>query len=163
MTLKETSCRLCTVGTTKTLELIHRSTGEILQSLHLQGGQLSHRSFIISTWLKSYRPVARRHQYLVQYDQHEPEIAESRWQDCTVATDEDGYTVYAWCCGSPGSLYHCYVVPELRGIGVAKALILDACGPRPDMARPWPFSNRFVNPYLLHKKVTDVRQAEDQD
>lgn len=89
------------------------------------------------------------------YDVHEPPIAESRWQDCSILTDEDGHTVYAWCCGSPGALYHCYVVPELRRLGVAKALILDACGPNPHMARPWPFRYKFQNPYLLHKKETN--------
>ncbi len=161
--LKEVSSRLCTVGTRKTLELIHRPTGEILQSLRLQLAESQHRSFLIATWLKSYRPLARRQGIQNQYDAHEPAIAESRWMDCTVATDDDGFTVYAWVCGGPGELYHCYVVPELRRLGVAKAMILDACGERPDHARPWPFQNRFVNPYLLKEKhvSTDHYFAEE--
>ncbi len=101
--------------------------------------------------------MAKRLGILTQYDIHEPGIAESRWQDCTVITDEDGFTVYAWVCGTPGALYHCYTVPELRGIGVARSLIQDACGERPEHARPWPYKNRFVNPYLLGAKRHEHR------
>ncbi len=162
MTLKDTLCRLCTVGSEKNLELIHKPTGEILQTLQVRSPTESHRSFIISTWLKSYRPQAKRQGILTEYDLYEPAIAESRWQDCTVATDEDGFTVYAWCCGYAGALYHCYVVPELRGIGAARSLIQDACGDRPAMARPWPFRHKLINPYLLKAK-DGPRQADRED
>ncbi|MDD5374441.1 hypothetical protein [Acidithiobacillus sp.] len=155
MTLRETCARLSTSGSLKTVQLIHRPTGEILQELILRPAKEEHRSFLISTWLKSYRPQARRLGFQTQYDIHEPPIAESRWQDCTVATDDDGFTVYAWVCGYPSQLFHVYVVPELRNIGVARALILDACGERPEHARPWPYKNRFVNPYLLKEKYDD--------
>ena len=114
-----------------------------------------HRSFIISTWLKSYRGHARRQGLQDVYDINEPSIAESRWKDCTVVTDEDGYTVYAWICGKPGSLWHVYVIPELRMYGLSRALIGMVCGASYDLARPWPFrSNHRVNPYLL--KVKDA-------
>ncbi len=149
MTLKETSARLSTVGTPTSIQLIHKPTGEILQELLLRQATEPQRNFIISTWLKSYRPVARRLGFQTQYDKHEPAIAEGRWQDCTVATDEDGYTAYAWVCGYVGHLYHCYVIPELRGVGVAASLIEAACGANPDYARPWPYRHHRVNPYLL--------------
>ncbi len=161
MTLKDCSARLFTSGSQKTVQLVHRPTGEILQELSLSPSASDHRSFIISTWLKSYRPLARRQGIQTQYDLYEPAIAESRWQDSTVLTDEDGFTVYAWVNGSGGKLFHCYVVPELRRLGVAKAMILDACGERPEHARPWPFQNRFVNPYLLG--AMNVERVEPQE
>ncbi len=158
--MKDCSSRLSTSGSQKTIQIIHRPTGEILQELQLLPAKEEHRSFIISTWIKSYRPIARRQGIQTQYDLHEPAIAESRWQDCTVASDEDGFTVYAWVCGYPNQLYHCYVVPELREIGVARALIQNSCGERPEHARPWPYKNRFVNPYLLKEKNGN-REAPD--
>ena len=135
------------------LDIVHSVTGEVLQELKVAAAHEDQRSFIISTWLKSYRGQARRQGLQEQYDKHEPSIAESRWQDCAVVTDEDGYTVYAWICGEPGSLWHIYVIPELRMYGVSKALIGMVCGATPDLARPWPFRTRSkINPYLLKEK-----------
>ena len=137
----------------QSVELIHQPTGEILQTLQLGYPTQDHRSFIISTWLKSYRSQARKQGIQEFYDKHEPEIAESRWQDCLVLTDEGGFTVYAWVCGQEGSLYHVYVIPELRHIGVCRELSGVACGKDYDLARPWPYrTSRRVNPYLLGVK-----------
>ncbi len=136
------------------IDLTHGgSEGSVIQTFCLGPAKPDHRSFIISTWLKSYRTHARRQGIQEFYDKHEPAIAESRWQDCQVATDEDGYTVYAWVCGSKDTLWHCYVIPELRMLGVSKALIEHACGTLPDLARPWPYKTRSrVNNYLLKVK-----------
>lgn len=137
------------------ISLNHILTGEVIRHLELGNATADHRSFIISTWLKSYRGLARRQGIQEFYDAHEPAIAESRWHDCTVATDEDGYTVYAWICGTNGSLWHTYVIPELRMYGVSKVLIELVCGAVPDLARPWPYRTRSrINPYLL--KVRDA-------
>ncbi len=153
MTLKETSARLSTHGMSPTLELIHRPTGEILQTLQVRPASQEHRSFIISVWMRSYRPIARRIGILQDFDRSEPAIAESRWQDCTVVTDDDGYTVYSWICGYDGLLVHAYTIPELRGIGVVRALTGKVCGPRFSVARPWPYKNKHVNPYGLCVKA----------
>ena len=135
------------------LELIHKETGEILRTLLVRPASQEHRSFILSTWTKSYRPTARRLGVEGLYNKHEPEIAESRWQDCRVLTDEGGFTVYAWVCGQDGGLYHVYVIPELRRIGVCRELSGDVCGKDYDLARPWPYrTSRRVNPYLLGAK-----------
>ncbi len=90
------------------------------------------------------------------YDEHEPRIAESRWMDCLVVSDDTGFTVHAWVCGRDGQLWHCYVVPELRKLRVATRLIERACGELKEYARPWPYSaHARVNPYLLRTKDGD--------
>lgn len=126
-----------------------------LQALLLQRAASQHRNFIISTWVKSYEGQARRQGIGPFYALHEPAIAESRWQDCHVATDQDGYTVYGWVCGDreTGSLWHCYVAPELRKLRIATRLIEYACGTLKEYARPWPYSaHARTNPYLLRVK-----------
>ena len=126
----------------------------VIQSLLLKPAEKQHRSFILSTWVKSYEGQARRQGIGPFYATHEPAVAESRWQDCTVATDDDGYTVYAWVCGDhTGALWHCYVAPELRRLRIATRLIEHACGSLREYARPWPYSaHARVNPYLLRTK-----------
>lgn len=155
MSLNSVSAVLSTSGSPTTLTLVHKETGEVVRTLNLVPAESQHRSFLLSTWLKSYRPQARKDGISEYYDRHEAEIAESRWEDCFVLTDEDGFTVYAWVCGYPGSLYHVYVVPELRNVGVARRLIEHACGDSGvAYARNWPGRPRGykVNPYLLVKK-----------
>ncbi len=154
MNLKSVCAKLSTNGL-PAIQLVHMGSQEIIQSLRLVKASSTHRNFIIGTWLKSYRPTARKLGIGAFYDKHEPEIAESRWQDCTVATDDDEYTVYAWVCGDVSALLHLYVVPELRHIGVATGLQEHVCGTRrPDLARPWSVyrGQLQVNPYLLARK-----------
>jgi hypothetical protein len=111
-----------------------------------------HRSFILSTWVKSYESQARKQGIKEFYRREEPGVAEARWQDCWVVTDSDGFTVHAWVCGYDGVLYHCYVVPELRNVRMASRLIEFACGELREYARPWPYSaHARMNPYLLGK------------
>lgn len=158
MSLKDVSAKLCTDGLTPTpsIELVHLPSQKVLQSLALVPAAAEHRSFIIGTWVKSYRPTARKLGIGEHYDRFEAPIAESRWQDCWVATDEDGYTVYAWVCGDQDGLRHVYVIPELRHRGVGSELQRHACGTLcPNLARPWPGRNPStvkVNPYLLSVK-----------
>jgi hypothetical protein len=70
-----------------------------IQSFRLSQASEQHRSFILSTWVKSYEGMARKQGIRDAYALHEPGVAEARWADCTVMTDDDGYTVYAWICG----------------------------------------------------------------
>lgn len=147
MSLRDVSAQLSTSGS---VQLTHVPTGKVIQSLRLVQASPEHKAFIISTWVKSYRGTARRAGYGKLYDLHEPQIAESRWADCLVATDEDGYTVYAWVCGSNGDLHHCYVIPELRRLRVATRMIEAACGHLLNYARRWPYqAHAPVNPYLM--------------
>lgn len=152
MSLKNVSAKLSTDGSQPSVLLMQE--GQELSRLPVAAADDSHKAFIISTWLRSYRPVARKYGYEDLYNRNEPAIAESRWQDCFVVTDEGGYTVYAWVCAEQGSLYHVYVVPELRNIGVARELIRFAAGEDYMMAREWPRKNcpHRVNRYLLVKK-----------
>ncbi len=156
MNLKGVCAKLSTSGL-PAIHLIHQETQTVIQSLPLVKASSAHRSFILGTWVKSYRPHARKQGIGEFYDKFESAIAESRWQDCTVVSDEDGYTVYAWVCGGSGQLYHCYVIPELRHKLISTCTQEYACGTKtPDLARPWPGrSAGRVNPYLLCKKETN--------
>ncbi len=154
MSLKDVCAKLSTPGLVTTegeLQLVHQPSQSVIQTLKLRPADERHRGFIISTWLKSYAGQARRAGLGKFYDVHEPRIAEDRWKDVLVATDEDGYTVYAWVCGYPdGALHHAYVIPELRRLRVATRLIEAACGDLKEYARPWPYSaHARVNPYLM--------------
>ena len=154
MSLRGVSATLCNDGTPRILLL---KEGVELEALPIVNAGAVHRSFILSTWLKSYKAAARNQGIGAFYDAHEPAIAESRWMDCLVVTDDTGFTVHAWVCGSEGRLWHCYVVPELRKLRLATRLIEHACGPDglQEYARPWPYSaHARVNPYLL--KVKDA-------
>lgn len=173
MNLKDVSASLSTSGSKTTLSLVHRETQEVIQTFPVIPADSSHRNFIISTWLKSYRPMARKLGVEDFYDAHEPKIAETRWSDCQVVTDEDSFTIYAWVCSKDGVLYHVYVAPELRNIGVCTALTADVF----HLARPWPpskaelygrgfkrsrtLSALRVNPYRLIPKEQDA-QAEPE-
>lgn len=157
MSLSSVSAILSTVGSKTTLSLVHKETAEVVQTLQLMPSQMGHRNFILSTWLKSYRPQARKDGIAEYYNKYEPAIAESRWQDCFVLSDEDGFAVYAWVCAYPGQLYHVYVIPELRHLGVARRLIEHVAGDGAICyARPWPGRPKSyrVNPYLLTPKET---------
>jgi GNAT superfamily N-acetyltransferase len=126
-----------------------------LESLLIVPATDAHRSFIIGTWVKSYQAQARAQSIEAFYSKNEPAIAESRWDDAWVLTDEDGFTVHAWVCGNDGRLYHCYVVPQLRKLRIATRLIEFACGADgvKEYARPWPYgAHARVNPYLLRAK-----------
>lgn len=150
MLLKGISSQLSTDGTPR-IVLTHH--GAEVESLPIVPAAPEHRSFILSTWVKSYESQARKQGLREQYKKHEPAIAESRWSDCWVVTDNDGFTVHAWVCGESGCLWHIYVVPELRGLRVATRLIEYACGSLKEYARPWPYSaHARLNPYLLRTK-----------
>ena len=125
--------------------------GKTLETLPVVTATDEHRSYILSTWVKSYEAQARRQGIREFYSKHEGAVAERLWQDCLVLTDDGGFTVHGWVCGREGgSLYHCYVVPELRRLRIATRLIEMATGGLKEYARPWPYSaHARVNPYLL--------------
>ena len=150
MSLRNVSATLSSSGTTR---ILLRQGESLLESLPVVKATLAHRNFILSTWVKSYRALARQQGIGAFYDESEPAIAESRWMDCLVVTDDTGFTVHAWVCGAEGRLWHVYVVPELRRLRVATRLVEHACGELKQYARPWPYAaHARVNPYLLRTK-----------
>lgn len=130
--------------------------GEVLEKLPLIQAEDSHRSFILATWVRSGAPLARRMGIPTSvYLKHEPEAAERLWKGCKVLVDpEDSFVVLAWVCGGPGKLYHVYVTPDFRKLGVATALIEDVCQSKSlEIPRPWPYQTPKGwqwNPYLLN-------------
>lgn len=154
MSLKDVCATLSTDGTPR---ILLSNPTSLLEELPIVKPTAAHRSFILSTWVKSYKGRARDQGIGGAYDLHEPAIAESRWMDCLVVTDDSGFTVHAWVCGRDGQLWHCYVVPDLRRLRVATRLIEHACGELREYARPWPYSQHArLNPYLLCKKEQDI-------
>lgn len=149
--LKGACAKVSTDGTR--LSVLDSPTGEVLKDLRVVQASPEHRSFILATWVKSYRPTARKLGFEEFYNEYEPKVAERYWGDCKVVTDEDGFTVYAWICGLKGKLFHVYVIPALRHIGVASSLAENVCGESYRLARPWPGHPRpgknKVDPYLL--------------
>ncbi len=150
MSLKGVSSQLCRSGS-PTIVLVKED--KELETLPILPANHDHRSFILSTWVKSYRSQARKQGIGQFYDKHEPEVAEARWQDCWVVSDDGGFTVHAWVCGRDGQLWHVYVVPELRRLRIATRLIEFATGEMKEYARPWPYSaHARLNPYLLGQR-----------
>lgn len=141
------------------LELIHRETGSVVESLPLTLATEEHRAFILATWVRSYAATARKVLNRAVYVQGEPRVAEKLWPKTYVLTSpDDNYTIHAWICcesgagGTPGKLYHVYVIPELRRKGVAGALIRKLVGPKVEYAKPWPYDppkSWVLNPYIV--------------
>lgn len=126
--------------------------GDLLATLPLVKAREEHRSFIISTWVRSGIQLAKLNNISrAVYLEEEPKVAESRWQDCYVVGDpEDDFVVLAWICGSVGMLHHVYVVPEFRRKGIAGGLIEVFCGKEVQTARAWPYPGKqhwVYNPY----------------
>ena len=155
MLLKGISSRLSTDGSHAILLV---KGADLIQSLPIVSATPAHRSFILSTWVRSYEGSARAQGIARFYSESEPPIAESRWTNCKVVTDDTGFTVHAWACGGDSKLWHVYVVPELRRIRLATRLIEYVVGPDglKEYARPWPYgAHARVNPYLLCKKTPE--------
>ncbi len=150
MSLKDVSAKLSENGS-PTILLVHNPSLEVVQKLPLVRAKPEHKGFILSTWIRSYRGMARAQGYEKFYAKHEPVLAENMWRNCVVATDDDGYTVYAWVCGMDKTeLHHCYVIPELRRLRVASRLIEHVCPELTTYSKPWPYSaHARVNPYLI--------------
>lgn len=91
------------------------------EKLRLVPASQEHRSFIISTWVRSYAVHARSLGFMEFY--RESESAEAMWDKAVVLTDDDGYVVYAWAVGDKGGLDYVYVVPELRGNSIGKHMV----------------------------------------
>lgn len=143
-------------GTKKAyLRVVDGDSDEVTLPLTQAGPQ--HKSFILATWVKSYQSVLRKWlgaENLREFSAMEAKQAETLWgRTCIVGAPDDDFVVHAWVCGSPGRLDYVYVPPELRGKGVARALIHHVCGYTFEYGRPWPFrkapSGGTYNPYLL--------------
>lgn len=137
----------------QSVELVHRESGKVVETLPIRPAQEQHRAFILATWVRSYAAVARKTLSRAVYVAGEPKIAERLWSKAYVITSpDDDYTVHGWICAERGKLYHMYVIPELRRKGIAGALITSAVGPKVEYARPWPYEAPKAwtfNPYLL--------------
>jgi len=149
-TLKSFYANVLETGSLITLELRRRdSSGELIDSLPIIRAKLEHRSFIISTWVKSYQSQARRIRYESMpvphdvYRDGESLLAELRWKDShVVVSPGDEFTIHAWICSysTPGAkrLYHVYVPPLLRSSRVAKSLVEHYVGKEYLVGKPWP-------------------------
>ena len=88
-----------------------------------------------------------------EYGPGESKVAERNWERCHVVTSPGNpFTIHAWVCADEHRLWHVYVPPELRGHGVARALVEHYAGTDYRVSKPWPRTpsgHRVLwNPYL---------------
>jgi hypothetical protein len=134
------------------LQLFSRQTNQLLQTLPIVPASEEHRSFIISTWVKSYESHARKliigpaniRVNQAAYRAGEAKVAERHWKKAhVIVSPDDAYTIHGWVCATEGKLWHCYVPPALRMAGTARGLVLQFAGPRYDVQKPWPYPGAF--------------------
>lgn len=133
---------------------------KLLQELPVVQATEEHRSYILSTWVRSYEAHARKLRLSglqMQQDVYrggESKVAEDHWNKAHVLGSEaDSYVIHAWVCGEPGKLYHVYVPPHLRQSHIATELVERVCGTFYTTHKPWPHkapSSHHVtwSPYL---------------
>jgi hypothetical protein len=100
------------------------------------------KPYIISTWVQSYKHIAKGLRCHMKQDvwpswhkvSHEayqetyPRLVEALWQKSLVVRDEAGTACHGYICGTPpepgghGTLHYMYLPPELRGVGLGKAM-----------------------------------------
>lgn len=137
----------------QSVELVHRESGKVVESLPIRPATEEHRAFVLATWVRSYANTARKVMSRATYTEGEPKIAERLWKKSYVITSpDDDYTIHGWICAERGKLYHMYVIPELRRKGISSALISVCVGPKVEYARPVPYAvpkSWSFNPYML--------------
>lgn len=133
-----------------------RPEAKLMETLALRPASQEHRSYILATWVQSYKGLAKRQVATKVYEVEEPRLAEKYWQKCLVlGPEDDSFTIHGWVCAVDGVLFQCYVPPELRRIGIASCLIDASCGKKVVIPRAWPFQSpprgfEFIyNPYKL--------------
>ncbi len=146
-----------------TLLLCSQESDKVLESLPIIQAEDQHRSFILSTWVRSYEPFIRRLQVAgmsikpEDYRAGESFKAEQNWQNTkVVVSPDDPYTVHAWVCGRKEEpqphLWYVYVPPHLRLKGVGRGLVEAYCGQEYSVSLPWPTQPRnhvvSYNPWL---------------
>lgn len=158
MSLKDVSAKLSDNG----LKLLLNKDDKTLAELDVSMADDPHRSFIISTWVKSISPDFGVHRTV--HNAMEAELAEVNWSRAIVITSgEDKFTVHAWVCvqhvQGQKVLLQAYVQPDLRQKGVLKAILErfangDLVYPRqlPNTLTWSSTANKWTyNPYLLGK------------
>jgi hypothetical protein len=124
---------------------------EPIHELRILPASQEHRNYIISTWVRSYLPTVRKLTIQgpqpgirMRFDEtafraSESKRAEGLWVHTSVVSGvDDTYSVHAWVAAEPGKLYHVYVPPGLRGIGIARALIEATAGTKYTVSKPMP-------------------------
>lgn len=129
------------------LTLYLPNSEELIEELPIVLARPEHKSFIISTWVRSYEKTARKLSFCGMPMDKDWRIGESAraekwWEKARVVTSKDDpYTIHAWICGSNshgGHLFYVYVPPNLRGNGIAKALVEKYVGQEYSVSLPWP-------------------------
>lgn len=117
-------------------------------------------NYVRSSWFKNYQPLAKVSPST--FSKYHPrlidEILASKQASTVIAcTDSDPNVVHGWACGEiDGPLHFAYVPPNMRGRGVARAMISAVLGQYPNHINVThrfvgrPDSRRFsYNPYIL--------------
>lgn len=134
------------------IELFRLEDSMPLAELQVVPATTDHRNFILATWVRSYASTARKFMGRKDHSLFDGMVAEKLWTRCRVATS-DGFTVQAWACIEGPVLHHCYVIPEMRGRGMLRALLRIGQVPVTTISRPWPreagLTGTTYNPFLI--------------
>jgi len=121
------------------------------------------RGFFAATWGRTYRHLAKVPEQVFRAEH--PKVIDRLLlasRGVVVCSPDVPSTIFAWALGVPGDracLHYAYTVPELRNLGVARALITEVIGGYPSRifcSHRWPPKGgkahpRFhFNPYRIH-------------
>jgi len=153
MSLKSVSVKPSLTGSVQSLEIVEPN-GEKTELVVVPAGD-QHRSFILSTWIRSWLASGRLiGTWVSEHLDDERRVAEANWSGAMVLTDSDGYVVYAWVLPKDGHLDYVYVAPEVRKIGIAKAMASLVCDMKSRSRSVSPTAPAWIrdlkfNPYIF--------------
>lgn len=120
--------------------------------------------YVVSSWCSTYRRIAPGKLHVDTWAEGQRRIIRDLLPlVVAVIAPEGPNTIQAWACGTLGVCHYVFVGKELRGLGIASALVREVCGPsgwhthhKPkELAKA--FRGFTFNPYAL----TDaVRRAQ---
>lgn len=116
--------------------------------------------YVSSSWCATYRRIAPNHMPVGLWaDGQRRIIRDLEPLTLALVTPDAPNTIQAWVCASPGVLHYVFVGLELRGVGIAKALVGAVAGRTGHYThhKPKHLSKAFggfqFNPYALTDAV----------
>lgn len=156
------------------LLLRHTESDTVIETLPLIRALPEHKAYIISTWVKSYAGLNRKQRTVLNgsaatvrsedFTTGEAQIAERLWEKTYVVSGkEDTFTVNGWLCGEKGRVYHAYIPPDLRRMGIFASLCRQVAGPTFHSRLLWPYNKveglwMHYNPYCWLPEVRPVAE-----
>lgn len=134
-------------------------------SLKLVHARKTHRSFILSTWVRSEveqnrRTILKRgpSEFRCEGDfaKGEGKLAEWLWGNSVVVVADDPDVCQAWICRTKHGILYAYTPPALRGMGIFSALVRGVCKDSKVLGTPWPFEKKPWMVYSSHVRTLSL-------